>query len=178
MVNMIRRDQNDRAGLGRLFNDFFGEAPFAMTRPMEEFSFPLDVCEDEKNLVVRASLPGFSQDDIDIQVQNGILTISAHKEESHEDTGERFLRRERRSGSVVRQIALPEIVDEENASAELADGILTLRLPKTPEAMPRKIQVRGGAAGARQDATTPRTGGEGNARGSSGSASRNTAGSR
>jgi HSP20 family protein len=143
------------ARLGRLLHDFFGETAGPPTlRSVDELSFPLDISEDDQNIVVRASLPGFSQNDIDIEVQNGILTISAHKEELHEEIGERFLRRERRTGSVVRQIILPEIVDEESASANLTDGVLTLRLPKTPEAMPRKIQVEGGSMGSQSGSRT------------------------
>jgi HSP20 family protein len=147
MVNLMRRDQNDivpGARLGRLLGDFFGDGGIPALPRMDDLSFPLDISEDDKNVIVRASLPGFSQEDVDIEVQNGVLTIAAQKEETHEDSGERFLRRERRMGSVVRQIVLPEIVDEEGATADLVDGVLTLRLPKTPEAMPRKIQVRPG----------------------------------
>jgi len=128
------------AVLERFFNDpFFGEAP-AIAR-LEEGTLPLDVSEDETHVIVRASLPGFARENIDVEAHDNILSISAKLEEVNESRTERFYRKERRVGSVSRRIALPAAVVEKDAAAEFKDGVLTLRLPKIPQEQPRKIRI-------------------------------------
>jgi HSP20 family protein len=127
--------------MSQLWNDQLQEG--GMGAP-QEVLLPLDVSEDEKSVIVRASLPGFKADDVDVQVHNGILTIKAEQSEEHEEKGERFLRRERRFGAVTRSVALPSMVDEDACDASLEHGVLTLRIPKSQAAMPRKIRIGGG----------------------------------
>jgi HSP20 family protein len=147
-MNIIRRDPFDApfVQMNRLFShmigDGFGEGGL---EPASEGVLPLDVLEDEKSVIVRASLPGFSPDEVDVEVHNGILTIQARHEEENEEQGPRFLRRERRWGSVSRNVALPTLVDEQACEADLSNGVLTLRIPKSQEAMPRKIKIGNGS---------------------------------
>lgn len=142
MTILTRRDRSpamDRF-LTRFFNDPVFEAlPAALSN--EEGTLALDVSEDAQSVIVRASLPGFSKEDIDVEVHDGVLTIKAEHSEEREETGERFYRRERQYGSVSRRVALPSAVIEDEANASLKDGVLTLRLPKTREASPRKISI-------------------------------------
>ena len=126
--------------LTRFLNDPLFEALPAVTT-MEEGTLALDVSEDEKNVIVRASLPGFRKEDVQIEVHDGVLSIKAEQTEEKEESGERFYRKERRFGSVSRRVALPSAVREDDAKAELKDGVLILRLPKTKEATPRKISI-------------------------------------
>jgi HSP20 family protein len=107
----------------------------------------LDFGEDENSYIVKASLPGFSQNDISCEVNDGILTIKAEKSGEHEDNNQTWHRRERRLGSVMRQVQLPAPVVEDQANAELTDGVLTLRLPKVQKAPARKITINGGTKG-------------------------------
>jgi HSP20 family protein len=151
MVNMIRRrDQVDPAAsmfpaMNRLMGQFLGD-PLLGEMPLatfEEGMLPLDISENENTIMVRASLPGFNPDDIDVQVENGILTIRAEHDEEEEESGERFYRRERTWGSVSRRVVLPRDVRGDAVEADLENGVLTLRIPKSEEAKPKRIQIKG-----------------------------------
>jgi HSP20 family protein len=108
----------------------------------EEGTLPLDVAEEGGDIVVRASLPGFRKEDIDVQIHNGVLSIKADHAEETETKDEHYYRRERRVGSVSRRIALPGVVSEATANAELKDGILTLRIPQAEVAKPKQIKIK------------------------------------
>jgi HSP20 family protein len=89
-------------------------------------------------------VPGFSKDEIDVQVHQGVLSIHARKAEEHAETGERFYRRERRYGAMSRRIALPGIVHDAPVDAQLLDGVLTLTIPVPEQARPKQIEIRDG----------------------------------
>ena len=143
MFEIIRRDSFDRP-LRELMN-FVSRDPF-LRSPIaeldEEGTLALDVAEGDGELVVRASLPGFDKKDIDVQIHNGVLSIKAEHSEERETKDERFYRRERRVGSVSRRIALPGVIAEASANAELKDGVLTLRIPQAEVARPKQIVVK------------------------------------
>ena len=103
-------------------------------------SFPVDIRETTDNLFVEAELPGFEKDQIDVSLENRILTIAAAREEIKKD-GEHHLH-ERRTTRVSRAFRLPGTVDESNVEAALKDGILTLTLHKREEVKARKIEVK------------------------------------
>lgn len=131
-----------------MLDDFFSDPFFsnAMSVPtfitrLEEGSLPLDLSEDNAHVIVRASLPGFTKENIEIEVHDGILSITARQDETREESSERFYKKERRYGSLSRRIALPTAVVETGAVADLKDGVLTLRLPKVQKEQPRKIPV-------------------------------------
>lgn len=92
--------------------------------------------------MVRASLPGFKKEDIDIQVNDGVLAIKAEHSEEREVKDERYYRRERRFGAVSRRIALPGIVHDAPVSAELTDGVLTLAIDVPEQARPKQIEIK------------------------------------
>ena len=144
MADLVPRDpfdlRNLRQTMDRLFDDSFfrlSTSPF-----MEEGTLPIDISEKDGKVVVRASLPGFAREDIDVQVHEGVLSIKAQKTEESEEQGERFYRRERRVGAVSRRIALPGIVDEATVDAELKNGVLTLQVPLPEKAKPKQIDIR------------------------------------
>lgn len=129
------------AVLERFFNDpFLGNEIPAIAR-LEEGTLPLDVSEDEKDIIVRASLPGFSKDNLEIEVHDGVLSIKASANQEKEESGEKFFRKERRTSSVSRRIALPSAVQETSGRAEFTDGVLTLRLPKIAKEQPKRIKI-------------------------------------
>lgn len=113
-----------------------GVAPTAETVPLA-----LDLSETDGHVIVRASLPGFRKEDVDISVHEGVLTISASTNQTSEEQHEKFYRRERRTGTFTRRVLLPETVQAEGVQAELREGVLTLRLAKTQKAQPCKISV-------------------------------------
>jgi HSP20 family protein len=103
-------------------------------------SLPLDVYETSDDFVVRALVPGVSRDGIDVQYEHGVLTIRT-KTEAPEVDGATWLVREIGAGQTVRQIGLPRAVDVDKATTSFENGVLTLTLPKTPDAKPKQIKV-------------------------------------
>ena len=103
----------------------------------------LDVWETENELVYAFDLPGIPQDKINLEVEDGALTVSAERERQGEVSGERFYRFERRFGTFSRTIGLPQGVNEENIRAEFRDGVLEIHVPKPEQAKPRRIQIGG-----------------------------------
>jgi HSP20 family protein len=128
--------------ISRLFESLFSDPRVAITEAsVEEGALAVDVSEDPRSVIVRASLPGFTKDNVDVEVHDGVLTIKATQSEQREEKGERFYRKERRFGSVSRRIALPCAVQDAEAKADLTDGVLTLRLPKSQKDSPRKVSI-------------------------------------
>ncbi len=102
----------------------------------------LDVYETANDVVVKAALPGFKPEDVDITLTGDVLTISGETHEETEQKDKNYLRRERRSGSFTRSITLPEGLQADKAEAKFENGILTLTLPKSEQVKPKKIQVQ------------------------------------
>ena len=126
--------------LDRLFGSMLGE-PETNGFTLDEGTLALDISENDQEVIVRASLPGFTKDQVEIEAHDGVLTIKAEKTEETETKDERFYRKERRIGSVSRRIALPSVVKEADAHAELENGELILRLPKEAKAQPKRIAI-------------------------------------
>jgi len=107
-------------------------------------SLALNVSEDEHNIMVEASLPGFREDEIDVQVTNDILTISARHEEKQEeqDEGRRWHVVEQRYSSLTRSLRIPEGIATDKIEAELENGVLTLTLPKQQPGPLQRIAVK------------------------------------
>lgn len=143
MANIAVRDPFDRTGsLRQLFDRFFDDPPTrAPNAFVEEVTLPVDISERDGKIWVRASVPGFKQDEIDVQAHDGVLSITARKTEEKEERGERWFRRERYYGSLSRRIALPGIVDQADVEATLEDGVLTLSMALPAAARPKQIQI-------------------------------------
>lgn len=144
MTTLVTRDPMSLLqNFGRLFEDSYFRPGFGLESfELEEGTLPLDISQTEKEMVVRASLPGYKREDIGVQVHDGILSISAGYEAESGEQGERYYRRERRMGSVSRRVALPGIVAETETHAEIKDGVLTVRIPLTEKAKPFKIAIQ------------------------------------
>jgi HSP20 family protein len=98
--------------------------------------------ERNNEFVVKAELPGVKKEDIDVSVENGVLTINAEtRSETEEKEGDRVIRQERRYGKYVRSLRLGKAVDEKKVKASYRDGVLELVLPKAEEVKPKKISV-------------------------------------
>jgi HSP20 family protein len=133
-----------RQAMDRLFEDSFVSMPPA--RGGRAGMVPLDVMETDETVVVKASLPGVKPDDVELSVQGATLTI-AGEVRGEEETGEqgRFHHRELWYGRFSRQVVLPTEVDANACDARFEDGLLTVRLPKSERARPRRISISGGA---------------------------------
>ena len=136
--------------MGEFFEDFPPRRwmetfePFGWKWPMGidfERSFRIDVLDHEKELVVRAELPGVEKDDVEVTISGDRLTIEAEREFEEEESKETFYRHELGYGELVRTIALPVEVDVEHIDAELKDGILSVVLPKIQAAERHTVKV-------------------------------------
>lgn len=126
------------AQLSALQQQFFGEDWLS---PFKGSNIPTtDVFTKDNELVVEAHLPNFSQDSVDIQVDNGQLVIQAQRHEKEEDKSKKYVIRES-SSSFYRRIQLPERADPDNIKASLDDGVLRVKVPMTPLPEPKKISI-------------------------------------
>jgi len=146
----VRRDSDHPFALFRkefddLFDNFFRS--FDM-QPFEgrigAFSPKVDVTENEKEFRISAELPGMDDKDIDVSLQNDMLTIRGEKKEEKEDKGKDYYRMERSYGSFSRTIPLPVEVETNKVDAKFKKGVLTITLPKTEKAVSenKKISVK------------------------------------
>ena len=145
-----------RQEIDRLFNDFgqgfwrpFGRSLFAheplFQREMRLTTMPaVDVIESEKAYEVTAELPGMDEKNIEVKVANGFLTIKGEKQEEKEEKKKDYYLQERSFGSFERSFGLPEGVDADKIEANFKKGVLTVMLPKKPEAQKpaKKIEVK------------------------------------
>ena len=127
--------------MDRIFNTFFDETPSI------RYSVPsVDVREEEGRYLLEAELPGLTEKEVDVKVDDNLLTISSRHEETREGKSEEkkpnYLIRERKSSSFSRSFVLPKDVDPEKINGSFADGVLSLTLDKRPEAKPKEIKIR------------------------------------
>ncbi len=101
-----------------------------------------DIYEDEEEVVVRADLAGVEPKDVDIRFENGVLTLRGERKLEREDKRENYHRVEMSYGTFTRSFSLPGTIDAEKIKAESKNGVLTVHLPKKPEAKPKSIQVK------------------------------------
>lgn len=136
MSNLVRWDPF--AELSALQKQFFGD-DFIST--LKGVNIPTtDVYTKDNQLKVEAHLPNFEQSDVNIQVENKALVISAERHEKEEDKDKKYVVRES-SSSFYRRIALPERADTDKIEAELDDGVLRVSVPLTPLPEPKKIAI-------------------------------------
>ncbi len=136
MSNLVRWDPF--AELSALQKQFFGDDWLS---PVKGVNIPTtDVYTKNNELVVEAHLPNFDQKDINVQVEDGALIISAERHEKDEDKGKKYVVRES-SSSFYRRLALPKRAEAESIDAHLEDGVLVVTVPLTPLPEPKKITV-------------------------------------
>jgi HSP20 family protein len=120
----------------RVFDRYFGDFEHSAGWPA------VDVSEDDDNYLVEVELPGLSEKDVEVKVENGVLTIASRKDESREEKDEGYIRKERRHYSFSRSFSLPDNVDLEKITANFKNGLLDIAVPKAPAAKPKLIEVK------------------------------------
>jgi HSP20 family protein len=148
-LTTTRERQGDWLPTRNLFDWFFGSQPLAAGGRMPEGGLPLEIKEEDDALVVRAAVPGFAPEQIDVTVQGDTLTIRGRSEtESTDEREGNYHLREWRASSFHRSVTLPTPVASDAAEAEIKHGVLTLRLPVREDAAARRIAVRHDGDGA------------------------------
>lgn len=129
----------------RMFEEFWRNWPTRMFWPDTSRTVlrpAMDVIENDNSMTIRVDLPGLSPDDVKIEVQDNVLTISGEMGDTIEKEGDRYHYRERHYGSFQRSLRLPSTLDTDKVDASFENGVLTIVLPKRPEAQPKQIQVK------------------------------------
>ena len=128
--------------MNRLFRESQGPEESLTT---SSFAPPVDVYEDEHNVSLKIEVPGIDEKDIDVRIENNVLTVHGERKFEKEEKEENFRRVERQYGSFIRTFTLPTTVDAEKVSANYDKGVLKIALPKKAEAKPKQIKVNVGS---------------------------------
>lgn len=131
--------------LDRLFDDVMnGVAGTALgpTKTQATYSPPTDVRANAEEIVFVCDVPGLKHEDLDVTIESGTLTIKGQRRYEGGEKDRVWLGRS--YGAFQKSFTLPELVDVENMTAALSDGVLTIRVPKKPRAKPRRIEIGGG----------------------------------
>jgi HSP20 family protein len=138
----------DLVGLQERMNRLFDESFRGINRTGSEEDWvggswapAVDIYEQNGNIVLKAELPGVDPKDVDVRVENNILTLRGERKLENEVKRESYHRVERAYGSFTRSFTLPNVVDTEKIKAEYKDGLLRMTLPKKDEAKPKQISI-------------------------------------
>jgi HSP20 family protein len=136
----FRELQSLQGRMSRLFEEQYGGGEEAL---MSSGAFvpPVDIYEDQHGIQLKLEVPGVEEKDLNINVENNVLTVSGERKFEKEQKEENFHRIERRYGSFTRSFTLPNTVDTEKITADYNSGVLSIRLLKREEAKPKQIKV-------------------------------------
>lgn len=109
---------------------------------IKRWAVALDVVEDDDKILVKATLPGIKAEDIDVTVEDDLLTIKGETSEEHEERGDKYLLRERRSGNFYRALRLPDTVDTEKVETKHTDGVLTITFLKAEAKKAKRLEIK------------------------------------
>jgi HSP20 family molecular chaperone IbpA len=139
-MNLIRYNPNTLSLMDNMstwFDDFFTEPGLGRSTVPA-----VDIRETDSDYLMEVELPGLTEKDVEVKLDNALLTISSKKDEKKEEKKNGYVLRERCTSSFNRSFVLPEGVDRENIGAECKNGVLHLTFPKVPAAKPKTIEVK------------------------------------
>jgi len=131
-----------RQELEDLFGQFFAEPFEQTTRAIQTWSPRVDVEETDKEIVVKADLPGVEAKDVDVSVIDGILVVRGERKETREESKKNYQRMERFVGKFYREVPLPPGVDADKIVGSSVKGVITVTIPKVPAVQPKRIVVK------------------------------------
>ena len=135
-LNSIQNEMN------RLFNTFFEQpAPGRGNGGARRWMPAMDLVETADHYVLRADLPGLSDEDVNVQLEDNMLTISGERKAEHESEQEGYYRLERAFGAFSRSLTLPDGVEPDGVQAHFDRGVLEIRIPKPAQRKPRQVQI-------------------------------------
>ena len=139
-MNLIRYNPSSLDlvdNMSRWFDDFLSTPVFGRN------ALPaVDVKETDASYLMEVELPGLTEKDVEVKLDNNLLTISSSKSEKKEEKKNGYIMRERSASQFSRSFVLPESIDREKIGAEFKNGILQLTFPKIPAAQPKTIEVK------------------------------------
>ncbi len=144
MLTRVYRDpwETMREFRGELDRVFSGNTPSYMDTA-SDWVPSVDIKEGKEAYEVSADVPGVDPKDIDVSLEDGVLTVKGERKAEHKDEGDGYTRTERVNGSFYRRFTLPDTADADNISAKTEHGVLKLRIPKKDKVLPKKITVQG-----------------------------------
>lgn len=146
MASLVRFDPyRDVASLREDMNRLFTRALGESRSTTSAWSPALDVLERDDEILIRADLAGLTADDIDVQLDDDVLTISGERTFKDEVKDDHYYRLERSYGSFQRSVTLPQGVESDAIAANVENGVLEVRVPKSAEVQPRKITISTGS---------------------------------
>jgi HSP20 family protein len=125
--------------LNRVFDGFFGRR--TANEAARRWIPAMDLIETDDHLVLKADLPGLDRDDVEIEIKDGVLTVSGERKTEHERSSNGYHRVERAVGRFSRSLSLPEGVDADQVQADFDKGVLEVRIPKPAERKPHRVQI-------------------------------------
>lgn len=138
----VRELNTIQSEMNRLFNTFFEPStPGNGGSSLRRWIPAMDLVETDEDFVLRADLPGLTEKDVNIEVEDNVLTVSGERKAEHEERKEGYYRVERASGSFSRSLTLPEGIDPTAVRASFDNGVLEVRVPKPEERKPRKVAI-------------------------------------
>jgi len=144
--NLIKRNNNKEYGLDtfrknidKLFDEFFFLTPTSLFK--NDWEPTIDVEEDDKTIRVKAEIPGIDEKDLDVRVENNVLTLSGEKKEERKEEKKNYVFSERKFGSFSRSIGLPEGIKSDKIKATFKKGVLNIEIPKDETKESKKIEI-------------------------------------
>jgi HSP20 family protein len=128
----------DRFNWDRILDHFFDNSGFAG----ETRSPAVDIHEDDSGYHMDVELPGLTEKDVEVKVENGVLSIASRKDEKKDEKKEGYVRRERRVYDFCRSFTLPDSADADGIGATFKNGLLSVSIPKAPASKPKMIEVK------------------------------------
>ncbi len=140
-----RELQSIQQEMNRLFGTFFdsptGEGHGGL---MRRWVPAMDLLEENDHFVLRADLPGLDEGDVNVELEDNVLTISGERKSEHQDNKDGYFRIERGSGNFSRSLTLPEGIDPESIQARFEKGVLEVIVPKPEQRKPRRVAINVG----------------------------------
>lgn len=151
-MNLIHYAPNRwfESAFNRMFSDVLDAPAWEISDAQPAFNPRVDVRDEREAVVLSAELPGVDKEDVNVEVHDGVITLSGKKERKEVSEQEGVYRAERVYGEFKRAFSLPDTVDASRIDAEFRNGVLKITLPKKPEAAPKQIAIRGENGGAKQ----------------------------
>jgi HSP20 family protein len=127
--------------MNRLFGTVFDTQAGGGNGALRRWIPAMDLVEEDDEFVLRADLPGVAEDDVKVELEDNVLSVSGERRSEHDERGEGYRRIERASGSFSRSLTLPEGIDPAGINARFERGVLEVRVPKPAQRKPRRVAI-------------------------------------